>query len=147
MDHRRYAELRIKRAFMTASRTTAVIRRCGLAAAVVFALALLPGRAAASCGDHVLILKGQTVEQPAKLDTAHRSPTVPCDGPHCSGSPARESPPLSPVTTTGSSGKETAGVAGAHDTCADPAAPFERDSTSPRPVRRASSVFHPPRLG
>ncbi|MBP3956157.1 hypothetical protein J8F10_12775 [Gemmata sp. G18] len=70
----------------------------------------------------------------------------PCQGPNCSGKPLRDSMPVPPVPTVPVPVK---------DQVLRVAAPggeeqgqlLAYDSTSPRPILRASSIFHPPRLG
>jgi len=110
-----------------------------------------PGRASAGCGDYVTILNdssgashhhvmpapGEATESPAK---------PPCHGPNCSESPARHFPPVPPVPVSAPAKELThsfGSLAGANDRRRS----FDRDDSSPRPIRNPSSVFHPPRLG
>jgi hypothetical protein len=124
---------------------------------LVAAACASPGRASAECGDHVIILNGpaaanaKATPTPANPiptpDTQPAAPRPPCHGPNCSGSPAPKAP-LAPITAPTSQFKEQAGqVVGDCDEGGDQGARFGRDSDSPRPIRRPSSVFHPPRLG
>lgn len=72
----------------------------------------------------------------------------PCHGPNCSGSPTPNTPPVSSVPASSSTAKETARqLANDSDDCDSQRSLFTRDTTSRRPINRASSVFHPPRLG
>jgi hypothetical protein len=131
---------------MTASLTS--VLRCWRAGVVLVAVACLaPGRASAGCGDYVTIIdaSGNPAHNVAADD--HGTPP-PCQGPNCSGSPVREAPPLAPAAPAGGQPQELTphpGPAGGPD--AGPAATLGRDSTSPRPIRRPSPVFHPPRAG
>jgi len=112
-----------------------------------------PQRAAAECGDYVTILNapaGSTRHaMPSPADTGEtRAPArPPCHGPNCQGAPDRHVPPPAPVAPAGPQGKELAQHLDVVDAVEAPPATFDRDTSSPRPVRRASSVFHPPRLG
>jgi hypothetical protein len=112
-----------------------------------------PERAAAECGDYVTILNGSqsaTHAAPVSNLNPEQSPAKPpCHGPNCSSSPAREFPPVPPAPTTSTSTvKESARNSSAADTAAAAlGSPFDRDLTSPLPIHRASSIFHPPRLG
>ena len=79
-----------------------------------------------------------TAESPAR-------PKGPCSGPNCSGRPDHHPAPLAPVPTSGPHAKEVAQLHGAVAP-SDGASSRLGDFISPRPIRRASSVFHPPRL-
>jgi hypothetical protein len=107
-----------------------------------------PGRATASCGDHVTILNDPAgaAEHATKADGPAPF-RLPCRGPNCSGAPRREAPPLAPVAPAGAQVKEFAEVVACGDQPEGGSSPFARDDTSPRPIDRPSSVFHPPRLG
>lgn len=114
-----------------------------LAGGVLFA----PSRAAAECGDYITI-KHQShtdSEYPESHDT---SPIKrPCHGPNCSTSPVRDFPPLAPVIPVVSRAKELAQpieMAGKDTT---QTARLSRDDSSPRPIHRTTSIFHPPRHG
>lgn len=117
------------------------VRVSVLLAAVAVALAWA-GPATAGCGDHVVILKPAG----AKQTTEAPPPKPPCHGPNCSAEPANPLP--APVTSgavpTSSSKEQFTPIDLSHH--ADRTAvgrPFE--FTSPRPIDRASSIFHPPR--
>src|SRR5262245_47042971 len=118
------------------------------------AACLTPGRASAECGDYVTIRNGPadpahhatTRDATPQPDQAPARP--PCHGPNCSSAPARDPSPLPPVAPTGLQPKElTQHPAAAADPDAGPGSALDRDPSSARPVRRASSVFHPPRAG
>lgn len=105
-----------------------------------------PGRASADCGDHVVVLAPGAAAHDAGA-TGHRErPQAPCSGPNCSRAPERHAPQPAPVASPAPHGKEAA-----HATA--PAAPDDRTAsrppefTSPRPLRRAVPIFHPPRAG
>jgi hypothetical protein len=132
------------------------------AAMLLAAVALSsPGRASAECGDYITVggKSAMAHHEPAP-DTPATTPTAqsetrpaapgkrPCRGPNCSASPAKEFPPVPPAPSAGPQAKEHARLPEtARDSGADPRDPFARDNTSPRPIRRATSVFHPPRIG
>jgi hypothetical protein len=108
-----------------------------------------PDRASAECGDHVVILNAAPQVNPdgrAATGVAERpaSPKAPCSGPNCSRAPERHAPPFAPVSTSAPQGKEVVQVLDSVEP-ADGATTRVRDFISPRPVRRAASVFHPPR--
>lgn len=118
------------------------IRVSVLLAAWVIALAWT-GNATAGCGDHVVVLK------PAGASTTDDTlpPKAPCHGPHCSAEPGH---PLPAPTTSG-----IVPTPSAKDqfTPLDSAACDDRQSldrpfefTSTRPIHRAKSIFHPPRV-
>ena len=122
---------------------------------LVAAACASPGRASAECGDHVIILNGpaaanaKTTHTPANPtpDATPAAPRPPCHGPNCSGSPAPKAP-LAPITAPTTQLKEQAGHAGSEcEADRDSGTPFGPDSDCACPIRRASSVFHPPRLG
>jgi hypothetical protein len=111
-----------------------------------------PARAAAECGDYVTILNSsQNASHTTSVANPNpeQMPAKPCHGPNCSSSPAREFPPVPPAPSTSTNSvKESArNAAGTDDAVAALGSPFDRDLTSPHPIRRASSIFHPPRLG
>ncbi len=118
------------------------IRVSVLLAAWVIALAWA-GNATAGCGDHVVILKpagvGTTDDTPA--------PKAPCHGPHCSAEPAN---PLPVPTTSGivptPSAKEQFTPVDVSPPADDRSPAHRFEFTSPRPIHRASSIFHPPRV-
>jgi len=127
------------------------LTRYGRAALLLVAAACAsPGRADAGCGDYVTILNGPAGSAHHPMPDADHPAApanAPCHGPNCSGAPARDNPPLAPVTPVGPQGKELAHSIGLVNVAGAQRPAFDRDLTSPRPVRRASSVFHPPRVG
>src|SRR5438105_2795460 len=74
-----------------------LLRASVLLVALVVALAAT-GKAAAGCGDHVVILKAAGRTQ-ANGDSPESSvPKPPCHGPHCSATPSQ---PAAPPSSTG----------------------------------------------
>lgn len=109
-----------------------------------------PDRASATCGEHVVIRHSSSELKPAAIsdESQPAAPArLPCHGPNCSGSPAGKFPPLAPVISIGTTVKEYAQSLIVMDDAAASHSPLVQDNTSPRPIRRASSVFHPPRRG
>jgi hypothetical protein len=122
------------------------------------------GRASAGCGDYVTILPSNTAgatgtggcatpvlfipgnSTPGLPALPPAPPKGPCSGPNCSGAPEQDPAPLAPVTTSGPCTKEVAQVLGPAEPSVSPSS-LVCDCTSPRPIRRGSSVFHPPRHG
>jgi hypothetical protein len=128
------------------------LRILRVALPLVVVACLTPNRASAECGDYVTILNGTAARHAFPGDTPDaaadpgRAPVrPPCEGPHCSGSPARQAPPLAPVVPIGSQAKELTQHLGTDGSEADRGAACDRDMSSSRPIRRASSIFHPPR--
>jgi len=123
--------------------------RCA-ALLLVAAACATPGRATAECGDYVAILNARAhsggltppapIEAPAPLE-------APCSGPNCSRRPDRHAPPLAPAPVSETFGKELAQVFGPFDPLDVVPASRAPALISPRPVSRASSIFHPPRAG
>jgi len=113
-----------------------------------------PGRVSAECGDHVVILNANATSQPDRASSPPAAektdlpalPKAPCTGPNCSRVPERHSLPFAPVSTSGPQAKEVAQLS-ALVTSTDCAATSFDDFISARPVRRATSIFHPPRIG
>jgi len=107
---------------------------------------LTQGRASAECGDYVTVVNGPTASAHQTTPQEQAPAKPPCHGPNCSGSPVHEPSPLAPVVPAGSQAKELTqhpGTASASD--ASPGSALDRESTSARPIRHASAVFHPPR--
>jgi hypothetical protein len=119
------------------------VRVSVLLAAVFVALAWA-GTATAGCGDHVIVLKPAGAKQ--TTDDAP-PPKAPCHGPNCQAEPpANPLPaPISSRVLLTPAAKEL--FTPIDWSPADPRTavgrPFE--SSSPRPIHRASSIFHPPR--
>ena len=123
------------------------------AALLLAAVALsTPGTASAGCGDYISYPNSHPDAHAAPMAPAADDPTptpakAPCNGPTCSGAPVREFPPVPPAPVTNPT-KDQARHPGLTDPPGEePGSAFDRDLNSPRPVRRANSIFHPPRLG
>src|SRR5262245_34061869 len=129
----------------------------GWRVALLLAVACLtPGRASAECGDYVTILNGPGASAHQPMPGANDGATPnhentpspvkpPCHGPNCSSTPDLPFPPLAPIAPVGTQVKELTGhLHPATEADAGPGRAFDRDTTSARPIRRASSVFHPP---
>ena len=127
----------------------ALVRGWRAALLLAAAACATPDRATASCGDYVTILNGQPSSghhaTPAAPGEAPAPARPPCRGPNCSESPTRDAPPPAPVSPVGPRVKELVRCADPGDAAAAPRSSLGRDDSSPRPVRRATSVFHPPR--
>jgi hypothetical protein len=124
---------------------------------LVAVLSLTPAVASAECGDYITIRDATTAAHSDRSkSTDHRlampEPGVsraigsPLQRSNCSSSPRRQSPPLAPAIPVSSRVKEaTQHPLPAHDEttfCSSLAC----ESTSPAPIYRSNSVFHPPRL-
>lgn len=126
-------------------------RRWRVALLLVVIACATPGRASAECGDHVRILNGATADSsdngtPAATDTPSPAPgKAPCSGPNCSQAPERHSPPFAPAPPDSPQGKDVARLLGSVAMPDRGSAPVG-DFASPLPVRRPSSIFHPPRV-
>ncbi|HVL13186.1 MAG TPA: hypothetical protein VM529_11520 [Gemmata sp.] len=109
-----------------------------------------PGKASAGCGDYITYAKPHANQHHTTAGAGDASaPTpagTPCRGPDCSGAPVRELPPVPPAPPGGVGAKEAAQRLGGSDD-PDPGSQsaLRGDGNSPRPIRRASSIFHPPR--
>jgi hypothetical protein len=122
----------------------------GVGLPVLAVVLAAPSAARASCGDYVVL--GPTGDHHAAADPspmshpAHHDPAGmprPCHGPHCSrGGTPLPVPVLAPPVTAEEWGYLPPLVTPAGGS--RPASLF--DDTNPRPVRRPSSVYHPPRL-
>ena len=112
---------------------------------LVAAACLTPDRASAGCGDHVTILNSssQSDHQAGQSDQSK----LPCQGANCSGEPLQHQAPLAPATTVAPQGKEIVqSLLGPSDD-EGLRSLLDRDFSRTHPIRRASSVFHPPRFG
>ena len=119
-----------------------LIKPVGIAIAVLVVAALSPSRAAAECGDYVLVLKNGSGE--SGTQTQH-SPLKPCDGPNCSSKPGTPTAPLTvPVNDTESS-KQFASGSGSDSDSTDSKKLFARQLLLNLPAPLPSSIFHPPR--
>jgi hypothetical protein len=119
---------------------------------LVAAACASPGRASAECGDYVVVLNGQTLthsaERPPSTSLTREAPADPkgpCSGPNCSRSPDHPVPPFAPAPAPGPHGKEAAQTLGSDEPAECRSSRLD-DFISPRPVRRAVSIFHPPRI-
>jgi hypothetical protein len=127
--------------------------RAGRVAALLVVVACLsPGRVEARCAHPNAIFKTNLLtvetkaESSAQTSQAEESsaPWTPCTGPECSGAPERPAPPLAPGAPAGAHAKEVAQALDVIEPL-DGASSSVGNFTSPRPIRRACSVFHPPR--
>lgn len=125
-------------------------------------LGFTPGRAVAECGDYITIRNAppgsthhnstrtgdtQTNNQPLSDGLEIPSPNKrPCHGPNCSSSPVRDHPPVAPIVPISTRMKESAQPLPSVQDESTTGSSFDRDRSSPHPIHRASSVFHPPRL-
>lgn len=127
-------------------------RRWRVALLLVVIACATPGRVSAECGDHVQILNataldnGDNATSATTVAQSQETEKVPCSGPNCSRAPERHSPPYAPAPPTAPQGKDAARLLGIVDTPDTDSAPAG-DFTSSLPVRRPSSIFHPPRAG
>jgi hypothetical protein len=124
----------------------------GWRAALVLAVVACasPARATAGCGDHVVVLNQNAPsagahESLAPGGTDHPLPQKPCSGPNCSRAPERQAP-AAPAPDSGPDGKDSLQAPATFEP-PDGAPSRQRDFTSPVPLRRAASIFHPPRVG
>lgn len=128
---------------MTSPPLSSQLPRVSVLLAVVAVALWWGGVATAGCGDHVVVLK------PAGAATVDDTPPpkAPCHGPHCSADPAT---PLPAPTTGGVLPTATAkelitpselNESGEGHPSRTPFAPI-----SARPIDRATSIFHPPRV-
>ena len=77
-------------------------------------------------------------------DSKSVPPPKPCDGPQCSG---KSAPPMTPAAPKIPPRAESWGLAIEPTPIADPGSASLRPEDAPaRPVRPATSIFHPPRL-
>jgi hypothetical protein len=124
----------------------------------LFAVVLLsPGRASAECGDYITI-RGST----SNTQLSHSMPFVdrmglyevgfsipikkPCQGPNCSSSPQRESPPITPVFPVSARVKELVKQAELTDDTPARNSSLLGDDFAQKPIDRAFSIYHPPRV-
>jgi hypothetical protein len=120
---------------------------------LVIAMFLTTGRASAECGDYV------TIKTSAHPSNVHREsglppadskssgiPQIPCHGPNCSQSPTHIPSPLAPITVASEQVKELAQLFISRNEMLNRRLSFDRDDSFIHPIRRASSVFHPPRI-
>jgi len=115
---------------------------------VVAAACATPDRASAGCGDYVTILNGTSAGSHHDGPTEPGGPMkAPCQGPNCSGEPVRPQAPLAPAAPVVPQGKELAETIEGLLPGGGLPSYLQMDSSSERPVRRTSSIFHPPRIG
>ena len=125
-----------------------MVRGWRAAMLLVVAACVTPDRAKAGCGDYVTILNGDPAAAHHTADSAkpdHSPP--PCHGPNCSNAPVDDPAPLAPVAPTGPEVKDVAAPLVTGGEKGDARTRFDRDPFAARPIYRASSIFHPPRLG
>jgi hypothetical protein len=120
--------------------------RNGRAALLLVVVACLtPERASAGCGNHDGVFHDPLIaidqQQTALPDDP--TPTTPCQGPNCS---RRQSPDAPPPATAPITPQATEAVIDSRAVLSEGSrSTFPCDFSSPRPVRRTSSIFHPPR--
>ena len=104
---------------------------------VVGGLALLPGKAVATCGSYVVLENAH----PAPQDR----PPQRCDGPECSRAPSTPALPLTaPVSERSSSEQSSIPSETDAEDCFRPGwATFQ--TAADQPVHLPSAIFHPPR--
>ena len=127
---------------MTRSRLTHVLRTSGAVLLPAVVLLCCAGRSNATCGNYVQIIGPDGTLQ---LPTGHDPMPAerPCQGPECTGGPKAPAPvppaPTSPLS-------EVKGLVGDTD---DPDTSttgyWPGSDAAGSPVRRPTSVFHPPR--
>jgi hypothetical protein len=107
---------------------------------------LSPQQATAGCGDYVTVLNptAESRSEPVVPPVTSGDPAKPpCSGPNCSRAPERHTPPVPPAPVV-SAAKDL--VSGAGLVVAEPPhTSIECTSPTAHPIRRPSSVFHPPR--
>lgn len=112
-----------------------------VACAIVAAVVLSPGRAAAECGDYVHIATAQSPSGSAPQNPPHQ----PCTGPGCSDRPtAPLVPPAAPVTGPSESQEWAMALPGDADRGGDRGWAIPSTLAS-LPVHFPDSIFHPPR--
>lgn len=119
------------------------------AALLLVVVALLsPQRAAAECGNHVVVLS-PTVQSrhdaSAPSDADPLSTPKPCNGPGCSKKPDRPEPLSAPPAPSVAQVKQLVPGAGLLNANDPTHSHFDRDGANERPVYRPFSIFHPPR--
>ena len=133
--------------------TTATARVFGALRGVILLVVIAcatPGSASAGCGDYVTILSDPHGSAHHAIP-AHGESTAPlmppCHGPNCTELPVKHHAPLAPITTVGPQVKELAETLVSVGGTDHPPSSFDRITSTSRPVRRATSLFHPPRIG
>jgi hypothetical protein len=117
---------------------------------LVVAACAIPQRATAGCGDYVTIRNVSDLpnHQSGMVETdSHLPAKMPCHGPNCSEAPARQQAPLAPVSPVESQVKEVVQSFLALYLPVESPHGFNRDCSSPLPIRGTSFIFHPPRNG
>lgn len=108
----------------------------------IAALGLGATRVGAECGDYLMLAGNHRANA---HEGAAPPPGLPCHGPQCSQRPETPIAPPVSVPTQGST-KDQGLPSGACDVL-DGSAEFSHPSSSlGRPIRRAGSIFHPPRV-
>lgn len=122
------------------------VRRCWWAVAALAIACYTPTRAeAAGCSGHAPGFYS-LIETDAAADPAGpvgEPAPKPCQGPNCSRAPLRDGLPPAPAASP--QFKEQVRCF-AFDADSPPAS-FDREAHSERPVKRTTSIFHPPRAG
>jgi hypothetical protein len=123
---------------------------------LVAGMSLTPGRAAAECGDYLIIRNSAddkhrsssitSINRITLNDFAKPTPVkLPCRGPNCSSSPARDNP-VAPAIAVNINVKDVVQHSPQLDDETASNSTFPPDKTIHFPIHRTSSVFHPPRL-
>lgn len=139
---------------MTTQGHRRLVRLAAGVLATLAAVALAPADARASCGDYVIIgnphVQGHMAHHAAMPEPAPAGMPMPghghkpCSGPRCSGAPPAS--PVQPVPPPAPVRGEDAGLASSPDTpFGQLSAAYRHEEPLQRPVRLASSVYHPPR--
>jgi hypothetical protein len=121
----------------------------GVAAGLLFAFAFAPSRSQAGCGDYVtsrLSNNGSAQTHTHNSDPVeHQAPMhghSPCSGPNCSQNPSQI-----PLTTTKISAERLDwGIAQIVGSDAESEITVLKNFDTSHPIRRQSSIFHPPRF-
>jgi hypothetical protein len=111
------------------------------AAFVLAAFAALPGRAEATCGSHVIILR-KTAPPPVQPSEPVPIPT--CHGPNCGRVPAPTPLPIGVTEAVPPELKQQSPFGGLPDN-ANSSTAFGHPTSAGKPHFSPTSIFHPPR--
>ena len=124
---------------MAAPSPTAGVRRLGAGVLAVVGLLLAAGRADAGCGDHVTVRR----QSPAADSAPPAKP--PCHGPTCSAAPVPTDAPPATAPAPRPADSDDLATLPAGPTDEGVARPTAAADSGPRPVRRSTDQFRPPR--